>query len=170
MTTSHHSHTPHAERDEFRTPPWLYAWACNEWGPHTIDLAATPDNALCSEFYTKQDNALTQPWGDGGPLSQAWCNPPYSDLNPWLERATSMPGDFPSVTMLLPAPQGASWISYLEHASELVFIVGRVSFIRPNGKPATGNTGGSIFARFVPKVRRRLPRFIERDTMLESMK
>ena len=37
-----------------------------------MDLAASPENALCPKYFTEQDDALKQLW-----RGTCWLNPPY---------------------------------------------------------------------------------------------
>lgn len=66
--------------DQWRTPDELY-WGINaKFGPFTLDLFTDGDNSKCPNFYTAEDNALTQDWSEklkeiGG---SAYANPPYS--------------------------------------------------------------------------------------------
>jgi len=147
--TSAFSLTPARERDEYQTPDWLFNWAEARWGPYQVDLAATPENTKKELYIPRGMNSLAQPWHEWG--TYGWLNPPYSNLTPWIRKAVleAMEHNF-HTTMLLPAPAGAEWTQELNSATELIFIVGRISFIRPNGVVAKGNTGGSVFAIFNP--------------------
>lgn len=49
----------------------------------TIDAAAAPHNAKLPRYWTAEDDALTQSWTG----ERVWCNPPYSDIRPWVEKA-----------------------------------------------------------------------------------
>ena len=55
---------------EWATPPEVYEPLNREFG-FTLDVAATPDNAKCPRYYTREDDGLAQPW-DG----VCWMNPP----------------------------------------------------------------------------------------------
>lgn len=50
--------------------------------PFDLDVAAAPHNAKAPEFYTREDDGLTQPW-----CGFVWCNPPYSDCGAWVRKA-----------------------------------------------------------------------------------
>ena len=56
---------------EWATPPEVYDPLNREFG-FTLDVAATPENAKCPRYYTRNDDGLAQPW-DG----VCWMNPPY---------------------------------------------------------------------------------------------
>lgn len=49
----------------------------------TIDAAASPSNALLPRYWTRETDALAQDWWG----ERVWCNPPYSNLRPWVEKA-----------------------------------------------------------------------------------
>src|ERR1051325_9876694 len=74
-------------RQDWRTPEqllravlWLLSVAA-----FTIDLAATPRNAVTRRFYTRATDALRRTWRVG--QGWAWCNPPYANLAPWMAKA-----------------------------------------------------------------------------------
>lgn len=49
----------------------------------TIDAAASDDNHVLPRYWTREQDALSQSWlGE-----RVWCNPPYSDIGPWVEKA-----------------------------------------------------------------------------------
>lgn len=63
-------------RDEHETPRALFDALDAEFD-FDIDLAATAQNALCSNFYSKEDDALTRDWYINW-FRTGFCNPPYS--------------------------------------------------------------------------------------------
>lgn len=143
------SRTPLDDRDEWRTPGYLFDWAALRWGPFDLDLAATPDNAKAARYFTKQYSALTaRPWREFG--SNAWCNPPYSDVRPWIERAIEESRAGFLSTWLIPAFRGDVYHAELTQrfAAEIVLISPRVAFLTPGGHAKAGNTGGSMFVHF----------------------
>jgi phage N-6-adenine-methyltransferase len=79
----------------------------------TVDAAASDANALLPVYWTRETNALVQPWRG----HRVWCNPPYSGLAPWPEKAwAEMHAGCESVTMLLPANrcEQAWWQRHVE--------------------------------------------------------
>jgi phage N-6-adenine-methyltransferase len=58
--------------DEWPTPQAFFN-KLNRRYHFTLDPCATPENALCSPFFTKTDDGLKQDWG----THRVFCNPPY---------------------------------------------------------------------------------------------
>lgn len=130
--------------DEWRTPPFVFEYINRQYG-FVVDLAATDENTLCEDWFTRQRDALTSPWHEfNGP---GFLNPPYSKVAPWLAKARAEAARGFTTVCLIPTPNGER--VYDEHvigkASELIFITGRLSFIALNGKPKDGNSRGSCF-------------------------
>lgn len=69
--------------DNWTTPAWLFRYL-NKRFNFQLDAAATKDNALCARFYDEESNGLKQPWADEG---FTFCNPPYSRVGEWVEKA-----------------------------------------------------------------------------------
>lgn len=111
----------------------------------TIDAAASEANALLPRFWTKENDALRQPWGG----ERVWCNPPYSKLEPWVEKAwvEMVDGTCEIVVMLLPANrcEQGFWQRHVEfyrdadpfHGVRLAsrFLPGRMRFGFPPERP-----------------------------------
>lgn len=88
------------DADDRRTPTSIFALLDAEHH-FTIDVAASEENTKCDRFFTKKNSGLKHSWsGD-----VVWCNPPYSDILPWVHKARSEVayGDCQKVVMLLPA-------------------------------------------------------------------
>lgn len=111
----------------------------------TVDAAASDENALLPVYWTKEQDALKQSWAG----HRVWCNPPFSKLAPWLEKAWDemQHNGCESVTMLLPANrcEQAFWQTYVEPWREgkaiggvklsTWFIPGRLRFGFPDSRP-----------------------------------
>jgi phage N-6-adenine-methyltransferase len=89
---------PLAVVDDRETPPELFD-PLNEEYRFTLDVAAAPHNAKTPRYFTLQDNGLEQSWAG----ESVWCNPPYSDIRPWVEKAWAEHDRTRVIVMLLPA-------------------------------------------------------------------
>lgn len=129
--------------DDRRTPRSLFDPLNEEFG-FTLDAAASAENRLCDAHYTKRVSGLENSWFS----FNVWCNPPYSDIRPWVEKATFEIGQRNEVTgryygprvivMLLPANRTEqSWWQDLiepgrrEGLIEVRFLRGRLRFNTP---------------------------------------
>ena len=114
-----------------------------------MDVAASRDNSLVhANYWTKENDALTQNWG-----WRNWCNPPYSDITPWVEKAIDEMNRGSLTAMLLPADTSVKWFRLaFENCTECHFISGRLSFINAETQnPVSGNNKGSVVFIFDPK-------------------
>lgn len=129
----------------------------------SIDVAASAENTKCERFYSVEDDGLVQPWS----RERVWCNPPYSDIEPWVVKAWAEmckedEAQRPElVVMLVPANRTEQgwWQRHVEPSlrsfqwnREMVgdlfcveFIAGRLRFlapgaleIKPNERPPFG--------------------------------
>jgi phage N-6-adenine-methyltransferase len=95
--------------DDRRTPAGLWREQNARWD-FQLDAAASPANAKCRRFYTRAEDGLNLPWRPPGNVRgigagyRTWCNPPYSNIAPWVEKAwLELRAGCPLVVMLLPA-------------------------------------------------------------------
>lgn len=51
----------------------------------TLDVAAAAHNTKCERFFDRDTDGLAQSWSG----ERVWCNPPYSTIRPWVEKAWS---------------------------------------------------------------------------------
>jgi len=80
------------------TPKWVFDLMGITFD---IDVAAPPNGVPwipCKKFYTQKDDGLTQPWN-----GLIWCNPPYSNIEPWVDRLI----EHKNGVALLPHTKGA---------------------------------------------------------------
>lgn len=168
MTVQSGSNTPAAERDAWRTPSWLFAYAEARWGPFDVDLAADAENHLCPEYLTLETDSLAARWDDWG---RAWLNPPYSNISPWIEKAAGYAEARSGlvVVMLIPTPNGESYYEAAGSATDLVLIQGRISFFSvSHGREVGGNARGSCFLVFGPGGGPPRLNFVSRDEIRRS--
>lgn len=162
------STTPAHERDEWRTPPFVFHYMHRRLR-FGVDLAATPGNALCDRWLTGGDDALSLAWVALG-VSSGWCNPPYSRgrIKAFLRHAIDEARHGFTTCFLVPACNGADYWRELVPgvASEVIEILGRLTYLKPDGTPASTPQFGSslvIYRGFDLGDTRH--RFIERDAM-----
>jgi len=124
--------------DDRGTTVEFFATMTERFGPFDLDVAAAPHNAKCERYYTLDDDGLTQPWD----AERVWCNPPYSNIGAWVEKAWDewklRPYDL-CIVMLLPANRTEQrwwqvWVEpWRDHGGPLTveFLPGRMRFDRP---------------------------------------
>ncbi|WP_130834291.1 phage N-6-adenine-methyltransferase [[Erwinia] mediterraneensis] len=165
----HDSQTPPAHRDNWQTPPEIFA-ALNRDFRFVADVAASAQNNLLPVYFTETDNALEQDWAGQLPIGIVWCNPPYSDISPWVKKADEECRNGIGTVMLVPADTSVGWFSLARKTcTEVRFIIdGRISFIRADtGKPVNGNNKGSMLLIWNPFVSDfGLTGFVPRDTLM----
>ncbi len=127
---------------EWATPPDLFAALDAEFH-FTLDVCATPANATCARFYTRQQDALRQPWE-----GVCWCNPPYGPEIPrFIEKAARSAQQGATVVCLVPARTDTRWWhAWVLPAAEVRWLQGRLKF---NGS-ATSAPFPSALAIFRP--------------------
>lgn len=134
MTTNIVSRTPQVERNEWRTPAPVFAWASRLLGGIDFDTACTAANSLAPPIWCR-DIAELGDW-QGDALAVEWygrCfnNPPYDKIDPWVVKAISSKRAI--TAMLIPAPNGEERYELLAKHSHEINIIGRIPFIRMNG-------------------------------------
>lgn len=164
------SKTPADQRDLWRTPPALFA-CLNAAFCFQLDAAAAAHNALCRKFITAEQNTLETPWADYLSIpGYVWLNPPYSDITPFVKKASAESANQIGTVMLVPADTSVGWFKEaIQTASEVRFITaGRLAFINPvTGKPVSGNNKGSMLIIWHPYPRTHCQfTTVERDALL----
>lgn len=149
-STEHKSNTPANIKDLWQTPVEIFNTLNDEFW-FTRDVAASEENSLCNECITEEDNAITEAWG-----AVNWCNPPYSDITPWVKKAIEQHRHGRTTVMLVPSDTSVKWFKLAyESCNEVRFISGRLSFINADTqKPVNGNNKGSvlfIWRAYAPK-------------------
>jgi phage N-6-adenine-methyltransferase len=136
------------EIDDRATTPEVFD-PLNERFHFTIDVAASADNSKCERFFDLNTNGLEQSWAG----ERIWCNPPHSNIEPWLVKAwAELWADL--IVMLLPANRTEQgwWQREVEpfrdqpgSALQVEFLPGRLRFlapgaskIKPNERPPYG--------------------------------
>lgn len=146
------------------------------------DVCATASNAKCRLFITEQQDSITTDWrkylstvggrNDYAPSADdrypawCWCNPPYSNIGPWVKKAAQeSEKNNLGVVMLVMADPSVGWFAEaLKTVSEIRFITatpkqsgngyhgGRISFLDGDGRPVGGNNKGSMLLIWRPGI------------------
>lgn len=114
----------------------------------TIDAAASASNTKLPRFWSVDDDALSKDWGG----ERVYCNPPYSNIRPWVKKAWEQI-EAEIIVMLLPANRTEQgwWQDLVERFRDtncgfrVEFLRGRQRFlapgeetIKPNSRPPFG--------------------------------
>lgn len=105
--------------DSWRTPRDFFAML-DAHHRFTLDVAADRENSVVPGHFC--DNGLIEPWAP----HTVWCNPPYSNIAPWVEKAIREP--YAEIHMLLPVFTETDWFERLLEARATLF------FLRPRLK------------------------------------
>ena len=116
-----------SKSDEWETPREFFAALDAEFH-FDLDACATKQNRKCERFFSKEDDALTQPWA-----GRVWCNPPYGrDIGKWVRKAAAeIRGSADVIVMLIHARTDTRWFHeylYRKPNVELRFVRGRLKF------------------------------------------
>jgi len=111
--------------DEWATPQKLFDDLNNEFD-FELDVCATEENHKCPEYFTKEQDGLSKNWGG----KRIWCNPPYSQIEKWVEKAfRETRTDRTIVVMLIPSRTDTRYFhNYIYQRSEIRFVKGRLKF------------------------------------------
>jgi phage N-6-adenine-methyltransferase len=116
----------------------------------TVDVAASAHNAKLPRYFSIEDDGLSRSWAG----ERVWCNPPYSSIGPWVEKAWAEHERAELIVMLLPANRTEQgwWQDLVEPRRDrpgsplrVEFLRGRLRFIAhgrsevgPNERPPFG--------------------------------
>ena len=89
-----------------------------------LDPCASPENAKCKAYFTREQDGLKQSW-EG---KRVFMNPPYGrQIGKWVEKGAT--GGAAVVVCLLPARTDTRWFhDHIYQKAEIRFIKGRLKF------------------------------------------
>jgi len=152
--STHHPHddeptnTTQVDKGSASTPLWLFDF-CNRLAisicgkPFSVDLAADHWNKKCDHFFTEQDDALEQDWGDG----PCWLNPPFTNemISAFVQKAIQEKVQRGTTTIaLLPHWCGYDYLDRCEEHGRIYRIKGPVIFTRQDGNTFPMNFGWTV--------------------------
>lgn len=116
-----------SNRDTWATPSPLFADLNREFG-FTLDVCALPENAKCANYFTPEQDGLSQEW-----TGVCWMNPPYGrKISNWMRKAYEASRHGATVVCLVPARTCSAWWHDYAMKGEVRFIRGRVRFVGAN--------------------------------------
>lgn len=120
---------PRALTDKWSSPPHIIEQVIQEFGEISLDPAASVDNAICSRYFTEEEDGLKRSWRG----NLVYVNPPYGRiLNEWVAKALYEydMGRSKRIVMLLPSRTCTRWFHALYARSdvEIRFIKGRLKY------------------------------------------
>jgi site-specific DNA-methyltransferase (adenine-specific) len=137
--------------------PALFSSACDEWPTprpffaklnrryhFTLDPCATPANALCPTYFTREQDGLKQDWG----THRVFCNPPYGRvIGSWARKSFEASQRGALVVLFVPARVDTQWFhDWVQGKADVQFLRGRVRF----GGAETGAPFPSMLAIYSP--------------------
>ena len=132
-----------ASVDDRGTPPEVFG-PQHELYDFTVDVAANAANAKVERFIDRAEDGLKADWTG----ERVWCNPPFSAIGPWVEKAWAEEG-CPLIVMLLPANRTEQgwWQDHVEPRRDregsplrVTFLRGRPRFLLPGETVAAPNS------------------------------
>ena len=114
-----------SKSDEWPTPSPIFEELDSEFH-FDLDVCATDENHKCTNYFTKRLDGLSQNWGG----HRVFCNPPYSEISKWVEKAfRETRTDNTLVVLLIPSRTDTRYFhDYIYQRSEIRFIKGRLKF------------------------------------------
>ena len=112
--------------EEWPTPQEFFAVLDAEFR-FTLDPCASPDNAKCARYFTKDQDGLRQPWG----RHRVFCNPPYGRMmSQWARKCFEASREGALVLLLAHARTDTRWFHDWVYgkAAEIRFVRGRLRF------------------------------------------
>lgn len=131
---------PNRRGDEWYTPPWVIRELGGRFD--TDPCAPRRRHWTAKTCYTIEQDGLKQPW-----KGLVFCNPPYSNAMPWVER---MMDHQPGGVFLVPVRQSV-WYQDLALATATAFVLldTRLSFVGLDGKPVGKGAWADVFSLIV---------------------
>jgi phage N-6-adenine-methyltransferase len=114
---------PASLSDDWATPQDVFDRLDARYGPLTLDVAATAENAKCERYFTRSADGLAQEW-----TGRVWMNPPYGHaLNAWMRKAweaSQTTADL--VVCLVPVRSDTRWWHEYAQRGEVELLRGRL--------------------------------------------
>lgn len=164
-----YSTTPEEEKDLAQTPAeFVRALERHLKFTFNLDVAALSATAKVDNYYSlaeRGENALELPWS-----SHNWCNPPYSDIRPWVHKAV-IEATLGNITcMLIPNKTEVGYVRLVKQLADTIYeLPYRLNFIRPDGTPFLTAEGKPSSPKFPVMVALFTPWGLELETRYKEL-
>lgn len=109
--------------DEWSTPSDLFA-ELDAIFHFDLDACASPANAKCDRYFTREQDALRQTW-----CGTVWMNPPYGrKIAAFMRKAFEASLLGATVVCLVPARTDTAWWHRYARQGQVIFLRGRLRF------------------------------------------
>ena len=139
--------TPESEQDLAQTP-WWFIKSLEHFTSLEIDL-----DVCCAINTAKAETFLALELGLGGlktPWHKTnWCNPPYSNINPWIDKSWRESFRGNTTLMLIPDKPEVGYARFARlHADTVIHMPFRLNFLRPDGSEFLDKKGKNQGPKF----------------------
>jgi len=115
----------HDQGDEWFTPKWLFdalgiRFSIDVCSPKDLTHVTTP----ADKHFNEDDDGLKQLWS-----GTIWCNPPYSDPEPWALKCVKHANGL----LLTHIPMNAGWCIEVWQTCDAIRLFQAIEFVRPDG-------------------------------------
>lgn len=152
------SKTPEKEKDLGQTPWWLIRSLEDFMGHEfNLDVCCLPETAKCDYFFSLEhdQDCFVEAWIGGDDIYQpsqtyAFCNPPFSNIDPFIERAINQCKAHGTVTaMLIPNNPEVAYRRKLKDVCDtFIEMPFRLKFLRPDGEKFLDTKGNEQSPKF----------------------
>lgn len=145
------STTPAPEKDLAQTPWWFIESLEDLMGGRfTLDACALEQTKKARHYYNLEEgrDGLKEDWSE-----LTWCNPPFSDILPWLQKAFQEARLGNTSCVIMPDNPETKYCQYAwNHADTIIRMPFRLQFLRPNGDKFTDANGKVQSPQFACQV------------------
>lgn len=140
--------TPAEEANLAQTPMWFYEALEKQLRlKFELDVCAIAATAKCENYYSlleREEDSLKLPWA-----AHNFCNPPYDDILPWVDKAIIEAGRGNVSALLAPDKPEVKYIRKSRRfADTMIHMPFRLKFLRPNGKKFLDKKGKESGPKF----------------------
>lgn len=131
---------PENPRDRVGTPNWVFRAAIDLFGAFDLDACADFERHVVPRYYARGvlGGGLARDWN----CERAWCNPPYSDVPTWIDRAVQEveARHAREVVMLVMADTSTRYFhNAVNQCARALLVTPRISFNGHKGSPVFGS-------------------------------